>query len=374
MNLERYYIRQFLNESQNQTKKFEQDNNLLYAYTTKDRSMDGGWATASSIEELRDNWNEAYGSFRTSRVLVMKPATSVDKAMVLSEEPNTGGDVIYPSIDAAINGPTGLIELGWEEDGSPADVTEDEIQELLQTKDLKRAEEILRRTFVDAQDYGYFDGLYEYVSGPMPKADGQTPGKIIVPTELKAKRAIKDLDYYKRKFQGMHVYSLGEVPEKFRTQEVCELAVKNFGKNLQYVPDELIAPELCKVAVEEDGCAIKYVPDNLITQKLCNIAFKNRTYAFTVIPDKFKTPEMCRSALAIAMGDYFEYVPDRLKTPEMCKAVIEKDGYALEFVPDELKTPELCQLAVDNDDYAIRFVPDEIKKQIGGNTDDKEQQ
>ena len=348
MELERHYIRQFLSEAQNQTKKFEENNNFLYAYTTGDRAMDGGWATAPSIKKLKDNWDDDYGPFEDSEVLVMKPATSVDKAMVLSAEPNTGGDVIYPSIDAAINGPSGLIELGWEEGATLTHVTKDEIQELLQTKDLKRAEEILRKTFVDAQDFGYFDGLYEYVSGPMPEEDGMTPGEISTPNQTKSKTSSKDLNYYERKLKSNEIY-ISKVPDELKTPELCKIAVESNDDNFQFVPDELKTPELCKIALKLEGANLRYVPDKLKTSKLCKIAVAENGFAI-------------------------KYVPKEFITPELCKIAVEHDGYALKYVPDKFKTPELCKIALENDHtgYVPIYVPDEIKKEL--NLDGKEQQ
>jgi hypothetical protein len=179
MDITRQYVRQFLNESKKISSRFENEE-YLYAYTTRARAKEGGWEVQDSMEELEAEWDDEYGELNPNNVLVMQPATSVDKAMVLSSESNLGGDFIYPSINAAINGPMGLYALGFEEGATLAKITEEEIQELLQTRDLERAKELLAKAFVDSQDFGFFEGLYEYVSGPMPKENGCTPGKALV--------------------------------------------------------------------------------------------------------------------------------------------------------------------------------------------------
>ena len=307
MDITRQYIRQFINESQKAKRKFEADNSgYKYAYTTRSRAVDGGWEVADSVEELRDQWDdpETYGAFSTKRVLVLKPATSTDKAMVLSVEPNMGGTIIYPSINAAINGPNGLKALGWEEGETITKITEKELQELLQTKDLNRAKELLRETFVDAQDFGYFDGLYEYVSGPMPKADGATPGKIVVPTEnIGLPQKPRDYEYYLNKIKSDKL-TLDRVPEKFRTPELCKIAVERDGLNLMSVPEKLRTPELYKIALEEDGWT-------------------------------FRTPELYKIALE-EDGQYLKYIPKGFITPELCKIAIE-NGATLDDIPDEFK-------------------------------------
>lgn len=360
MSIERQYIRQFLNESKKLARKFENDN-YLYAYTTKDRAEHGGWEVQDSIEELESEWDDFYGEFDPNNVLVLQPATSVDKAMVLSAEPTLEGDFIYPSIDAAINGSTGLYALGWEEDATLATITEEEVQELLQTKDLKRAEELLAKAFVDVQDFGYFEGLYEYVSGPMPEEDGMTPGRTLVKNK-KQKAPVKDFEYYRRKVLA-NPFNIKEVPDEFKTPELCKIAVEEDGMALKYVPDKLKTPELCKIAVEDGGMTLEYVPDKLITFELCKLAVEDDVTSLSCVPDKFKTPELCKIAVE-DIGSALEYIPDRLKTPELCRIAVEESGWALEYVPDKLKTPELCKTAVEQNSSALQFVPDRLKEQV----------
>ena len=285
MNIERQYIRQFLNESKKQSRKFE-DSGYKYAYTTRSRAEDGGWAVADSPEELREDWDKVYGSFNSKRILVMKPATSVDKAMVISSEPNLG-DIIYPSIDAAINGPLGLRELGWEEGEGLSDATEEDIKELLQTKDLKIAEEILGNIFVDEQDFGYFKGLYEYVSGPIPASDGVNPRKIVVPTNIDLEKQVRDFDYYLKWVKNKPTF-FERVPARFKTPELCKIAVENTDWSLEYVPDKLKTPELCKIAVEGHGVLLKYVPNKLKTLELCKIAVEKDSHALEYVPANLK--------------------------------------------------------------------------------------
>jgi hypothetical protein len=295
----------------------EEGEDYKYAFTTRSLADDlGGWIVADSLEELRnewsDNYKEDYGRFNAKKVLIMKPTTSVENAIVYV----TGIEaaILYPSISAAINGNNGIFALEWEEDaGTP---TKQELQELVQTKDFNRANELLKEVFDSDQDFGYFEGLYEYVSGSMPKEDGAHPGTILEPNSFEKIKALpKDSDYYMKKATS-YVFNLKKVPKEFRTPELCKRAVELNGTNIEYVPNKLITPELCKIAVADKA----------------------------------------RAAI--------KYVPDKFKTPELYKYAVEQSGFNLKYVPDELKTPELYKIAVENDKNAFKYVPDNIKKQL----------
>jgi len=51
------------------------------------------------------------------------------------------------------------------------------------------------------------------------------------------------------------------VPNKFKTPEMCMVAVKENWYALEFVPDEMKTPEMCMVAIEEDLDALEFVPE-----------------------------------------------------------------------------------------------------------------
>ena len=76
-------------------------------------------------------------------------------------------------------------------------------------------------------------------------------------------------------------FALKDVPEEFKTKELCELAVKKDGDALAYVPEELKTKELCKVAVKDNGLNLEFVPEELRTFEICNKAI------FTILRDEW---------------------------------------------------------------------------------------
>jgi hypothetical protein len=53
------------------------------------------------------------------------------------------------------------------------------------------------------------------------------------------------------------------VPQTLCTDEICRIAVAQYGMALEYVPEKLRTEDLCKLAVSQDVRALEYVPEYL---------------------------------------------------------------------------------------------------------------
>ena len=155
-------------------------------------------------------------------------------------------------------------------------------------------------------------------------------------------------------------WALRYVPDRLKTQELCELAVQQNGYALRYIPEELKTKELCKLAIKQDGIALQYVPEELRTKELCELAFKNNVLALRYVPDEYRTKELYNIAVqqnGMALGG----VPKKFKTPELYKLAVKNNGLALYYVPDEYRTPELCQLAVEQKGFTLQYISEELR-------------
>ena len=76
------------------------------------------------------------------------------------------------------------------------------------------------------------------------------------------------------------------IPKKFRTPELCKIAVKKDGWVLEYVPYQHKTPELCEIAVKDVGLSLQYVPDQYKTPKLCEIAVTQNGSCLKYVPNK----------------------------------------------------------------------------------------
>jgi len=157
-----------------------------------------------------------------------------------------------------------------------------------------------------------------------------------------------------------HSWMLGCVPEAFRTEELCQNAVKNCGDMLRFVPEKFKTKELCTQATEQDGCALEFVPKEFKTEEFCHKAVEKKGNALEFVPEEFKTQELCTKAIK-QKGNALKFVPEKFKTKEFCAEAIKQYGGALKCVPKEFITQELCLEAVKNCTSALEFVPKHLR-------------
>jgi hypothetical protein len=170
------------------------------------------------------------------------------------------------------------------------------------------------------------------------------------------------------------------IPYKYKTKELCEMAVRNDGYSLQYVPEELKTKEMCELAIEQNGMALQHVPEELGKKYFYDKEAKKNGEYLRFIPDEYITKEMCESAFQQDIQLYKDFpehfktyqysliliknnsmllcnVPEKLRTKELCELAVQQNGNSLQYIPMELRTFELCKLAVQNGGNALKFVP-----------------
>ena len=119
--------------------------------------------------------------------------------------------------------------------------------------------------------------------------------------------------------------------------ELCELAVTQDGRALEYVPKEIRSERICLAAVTQDGRALEYVPKELRTEKMCIAAVTQNGSALGYVPKEIRSERICLAAVT-QDGRALGYVPKELRTEKMCIAAVTQNGSALGYVPKELQT------------------------------------
>ena len=96
--------------------------------------------------------------------------------------------------------------------------------------------------------------------------------------------------------------------------------------------------------VKKDGCVLEFVPDEYKTEEICKIAVQQNGYALEDVPVEYRTEEICK--IAVQQNGYaLEDVPVEYITEELCKIAIHETGWSLEYVPVEYITEELLFMA-----------------------------
>ena len=57
------------------------------------------------------------------------------------------------------------------------------------------------------------------------------------------------------------LWVLEDVPDHFKTQEICERVVENKPETFQFIPNHFKTQEICDKAIKVDSSSLQYVPD-----------------------------------------------------------------------------------------------------------------
>ena len=74
------------------------------------------------------------------------------------------------------------------------------------------------------------------------------------------------------------------------------MAYENVPEWIKEAPEHFKTQEMCNEAVRREACTPWHVPDHFKTQEMCNEAMCDNSAVFFLIPDRFKTQEMCLKA------------------------------------------------------------------------------
>jgi len=182
--------------------------------------------------------------------------------------------------------------------------------------------------------------------------------KVIIGILTKLKEVMDELGKIEGFNVGYGFLTTNRLSPFLKTQEICKIAVQLDGEMIEYVPMDLMSAELCKIAFQKEthGRFFKNIPEKYKTYDICLLAIKSNSINFEYVPENLKTSEICLEAVKKA-GYNLGYVPEKLKTKELCMIAVQDRGKNLEYVPENLKTQEICQIAVANNEGASEFFP-----------------
>ena len=134
---------------------------------------------------------------------------------------------------------------------------------------------------------------------------------------------------------------LSSVPPKFRTYNVCKIALERYTGNITYVPEQVKKAhfDVCEMVVEKDAANIKYVPESIQLKhpELCKRAVTDDPMTLGDVKPSVqrKYPEICRLAVAQNVANY---LIEHRYYPVSDDRVVEKKGELYPFIsPDVLK-------------------------------------
>ena len=177
------------------------------------------------------------------------------------------------------------------------------------------------------------------------------------------------------------------VPLKFRTEELCLLALKrtwNLDFVFQHIPTEIINAEFILKAVKLNGTILNLVPSEIITEEIAFAAIKNNTIAIKYVPNHLITKAFCEQIITFDKT-CLQYIPKEFRTKDfllkaveiypfsikfikndelyydICKGAVSRNWQVLRLIPEKFKTDEICDIAIRANHKAIKYVSDNFK-------------
>ena len=128
------------------------------------------------------------------------------------------------------------------------------------------------------------------------------------------------------------------------------MSYEGVPRSIKEIPEQFKTQEICKETVTQFSYALRYDPDHLKTQEMCNEVMRNHPSVFFLIPDRFKTQELSIKAFEVDPRQLND-IPDYLKTQKMCDKAVKDDPWLLMFVPDWFVTQEQIRVWYDGDNW-----------------------
>lgn len=152
------------------------------------------------------------------------------------------------------------------------------------------------------------------------------------------------------------------IPEEFRTEELCLLALKiNKGNDnlIKSIPKKILTKEFVVSIVEVSGADLQYIPKDLVDKEIVLKAVKNTIRAFNYIPKEYQTEELYKELLSIN-HKIVKKIPKKLLTRDICIYALTLNWKAFKYIPNKFKDREVCLLAYKKDYRVLEFIPEGV--------------
>jgi hypothetical protein len=148
-----------------------------------------------------------------------------------------------------------------------------------------------------------------------------------------------------------------DIPDEYKTQRVCDIAIDHDSDNIQDIPEHFITPKMCMDVLEFAADNINYLPKHLI-YKLYKDMIKVNVKVLKYLPKELLTLEtLSISNKSFVLSQY----PKHLITYDICMDYVKRDGNALQYVPTHLIDQKLCDEAFNQTIESFHFIPYEFK-------------
>lgn len=150
-----------------------------------------------------------------------------------------------------------------------------------------------------------------------------------------------------------------------QTADICEEAVKNDGRALAYVDEKFMTDNLCLEALgtitRYTADIMKSIPEKFRTKQLIEAAVKKNGIVLRYLKPEEITYELCLEAVKTRGNVITDYnFKKEYLTDELCLEAVKNDPGVIEFI--ENQTEEICFEAVRRNPFTIKSIKNQTEK------------
>jgi hypothetical protein len=192
------------------------------------------------------------------------------------------------------------------------------------------------------------DEIQDFLAKEVAVLDLNIPQHLITPTIFES-------------YIQKHRYPvLRDIPDIFKTPEICSRIVKRHPFEIRYVPDEFLSTEMCMEVVQEKmKDTLMHIPRKYINKEMCLHVLKTDPASFPYIPFVLRDEDVC--LCAFQNGVSIRKLPKDKLVEAMYLPSVQRDGHTLKCIPHNMRTLEVCVAALKQNKAAIKYVPKVVK-------------
>ena len=88
------------------------------------------------------------------------------------------------------------------------------------------------------------------------------------------------------------VWYVRNIPDNFKTPNICSQAVCMSPSSIMYVPGKYITGRMCNLVLRDEPSNFKHIPQEYLTQSMCDLAIDYEPDLIEHIPKRFITQEI----------------------------------------------------------------------------------
>lgn len=156
---------------------------------------------------------------------------------------------------------------------------------------------------------------------------------------------------------------LENIPEQYKTYELCLDAISRDSHAIKDVPESIIDSKMCWVAVSKNYSSLKEVPRKFVTKELCLEALHESRLAFDDIPYDLLDEDICWEYIRTGNEKFSLYskIPKEFLNQEMCLEMIKRDPFCFIYIPEQYRNEECCLAAIEHCPWHIEKIPEKLK-------------